>query len=305
MKQDDKKYLKDLADKVLIAIKEERLSTPFIASKNITTSATNTNGWNARLGIFNGYQSSVEIWFDEFTASKNKKRKIYYGIFSNNPDGVGIKKIVTLSKLFKEGLGEPILFSFSNLSDKEGYAQLKEPLPFEDFDKLIFEKYPENNEYFYGVYEYHKVGLQGKEARRLILRITEFIVTINSALLLEKMKGAKSQKGFENQLTPQQYLRRERSRYLANLRKQHDNYVCGICGFDFSKTYGQLGNDFAEAHHIVPLKTNDKERTTTITDLITVCANCHRMLDRMDGTPDDIKKLKAIVRKRKVSSTSK
>lgn len=296
-KQDDKKYLKDLANKVLVAIKEEGLSTPFIASKKITTSATNTNGWNARLGIFNGYQSSVEIWFDEFTASK--KRKIYYGIFSNKHDGVGIKKIVAQSNLSKVGLGEPILFSLSNLSDKEGGAQLKEPLPFEDFDKLIFEQYPENNEYFYGVYEYRKVGLQGKEARRLILRITEFIVTINSALLLEKIKGAKSQKGFENQLIAQQYLRRERSRYLANLRKQHDNYVCGICGFDFSKTYGQLGNDFAEAHHIVPLKTNDKERTTTITDLITVCANCHRMLDRMDGTPGDIAKLKKIVNKKK------
>ena len=32
-------------------------------------------------------------------------------------------------------------------------------------------------------------------------------------------------------------------------------------------------------------------------DLVTVCGNCHRMLHRMDGKPDDIAKLKAIIRK--------
>ena len=32
-------------------------------------------------------------------------------------------------------------------------------------------------------------------------------------------------------------------------------------------------------------------------DLVTVCGNCHRMLHRMDGKPDDIAKLKVIIRK--------
>lgn len=298
-KQDDKRYLKELADKVLSLIKKEGVSIPFIAEEKVTLSATNTGGWAAHLGTFRGYKCAVEIWFDEFTAYEN--RKIYYCVHSNKLDG--IHEVATLSKAY---LGEPILISFSDLSDREDTSQLKKPLTIEDFGKPIFEKYPEHKRYFYGVYEFKKIGLQRNEAQRLISRITEFIVTINDALLLKRLKkDAKSYKGSENRLSFQQYLQRERNRYLATLRKQHDNYVCEVCGFDYRKTYGQLGDDFAEAHHIVPLGMHNEQRITTINDLITVCANCHRMLDRMEGTPADIKKLKEIVRKRRAASSAK
>ncbi len=36
---------------------------------------------------------------------------------------------------------------------------------------------------------------------------------------------------------------------------RHHGTVCKGCGFDFEKTYGDLGKDFIHVHHITPLKT--------------------------------------------------
>jgi hypothetical protein len=47
------------------------------------------------------------------------------------------------------------------------------------------------------------------------------------------------------------------------------------CQFDFEATYGLLGREFAEVHHLRPLADLDE---TTLADLAVVCANCHRML---------------------------
>ncbi len=56
---------------------------------------------------------------------------------------------------------------------------------------------------------------------------------------------------------------------------------CNICGFDFEKTYGEIGKAFIEVHHIRPLASLDEEVVIDPqTDLICVCSNCHRMLHR-------------------------
>ncbi len=93
-------------------------------------------------------------------------------------------------------------------------------------------------------------------------------------------------------------LERRRNRYLAAERKRRDKYLCQICGMKFVTAYGSpLGDGFAEAHHRVPLSELPDLTETHIEDLITVCANCHRMLHRMEGMPGDVDKLRKIVRR--------
>lgn len=54
---------------------------------------------------------------------------------------------------------------------------------------------------------------------------------------------------------------------------------CSICGFNFSVTYGDIGNGYIEVHHVEPLSMLDTEQITDpIKDLIPVCPNCHSML---------------------------
>lgn len=72
-----------------------------------------------------------------------------------------------------------------------------------------------------------------------------------------------------------------------------NGYVCRICGFDFEKTYGEIGYHFINVHHIVPIsKSQEKYEIDPVIDLIPVCPNCHAMLHKSDPpySPDELKK---------------
>lgn len=65
----------------------------------------------------------------------------------------------------------------------------------------------------------------------------------------------------------------------------------------FEDAYGKLGREFAEAHHMIPLSQLRGQVRSRMEHLTTVCANCHRMLHRMDGKREDVRKLRLIVRR--------
>jgi len=52
------------------------------------------------------------------------------------------------------------------------------------------------------------------------------------------------------------------------------------CGFDFETVYGELGRDYAQVHHLKPLRDRTTPSETKLTDLAVVCANCHAMIHR-------------------------
>lgn len=67
-------------------------------------------------------------------------------------------------------------------------------------------------------------------------------------------------------------------------KKRHGN-TCMVCGFDFARAYGALGEGYIEAHHLDPLSEHDpsewrKGIRTNVNDVAVVCANCHRMIHR-------------------------
>ena len=56
--------------------------------------------------------------------------------------------------------------------------------------------------------------------------------------------------------------------------------VCQVCGFNFKDVYGNVGADYIEAHHTLPVSEMKEGEKTKVKDLAFVCANCHRMLHR-------------------------
>ena len=68
---------------------------------------------------------------------------------------------------------------------------------------------------------------------------------------------------------------------------------CEVCSIDFSKTYGDIGLGFIEAHHKKPVSTLNGTEKTKISDLALVCSNCHRMLHRC-SPPLSVEELKTI-----------
>jgi len=95
-------------------------------------------------------------------------------------------------------------------------------------------------------------------------------------------------------ITTQQIIR---SREARDKCIELKGCYCNICGFDFQKTYGDLGKNYIEVHHI----TSIGELTTSIgyegtdpeKDLIPLCSNCHSMIHREKPpyTPDEVKNI--------------
>lgn len=70
---------------------------------------------------------------------------------------------------------------------------------------------------------------------------------------------------------------------------------CKVCGFDFQKRYGDLGRNFIEVHHTRPMYQVGKEiKVNPETDLVPLCANCHRMVHRKKQQPLKIEELKRL-----------
>ena len=87
----------------------------------------------------------------------------------------------------------------------------------------------------------------------------------------------------------------ERSKSNRDAAIQLHGTICSICGFDFEKTYGEIGRGFIEVHHIKPLFSKEEEVTVDPkNDLICICSNCHRMIHRRKDkivTPEELKQM--------------
>lgn len=69
-------------------------------------------------------------------------------------------------------------------------------------------------------------------------------------------------------------------------------YVCQVCGFDFEKTYGPIGKETIDVHHIIPVSLlGDDYIIRPLDDLIPICPNCHRIAHKKNPpyTPEEIK----------------
>lgn len=87
-----------------------------------------------------------------------------------------------------------------------------------------------------------------------------------------------------------QRTKREASFFARNPRLVHDakvhyGYQCQACLFRYSDTYGDVGKEFIEVHHLNPLsersKASEDHRLTSLKQVTVLCANCHRMIHRV------------------------
>ena len=82
------------------------------------------------------------------------------------------------------------------------------------------------------------------------------------------------------------HLSRERDPRIISLAKKNfreknsGRLYCEVCKFDFFRTYGDRGKNYAEGHHIRPVSEMDSQDVTQVADIRIVCSNCHRMLHR-------------------------
>lgn len=114
--------------------------------------------------------------------------------------------------------------------------------------------------------------------------LEEFVVALLAGMPvaaegLDRMPEARTEGGEKVYVS----VRRERDPRLREDALEIHGLDCMACGFNFEETYGKLGKGFVEVHHIVPLAEAGRTETNPETDLVVLCANCHRMVHRRRG----------------------
>jgi len=126
--------------------------------------------------------------------------------------------------------------------------------------------------------------------------ITETLLRCIGALVsLMPIQGVAGSEGAETVRTVVEY---ERDEGLRNDCISLYGYSCQVCRFDFEKFYGVSGKAYIEVHHLERLADRKLSMTNPITDLIPLCANCHRIAHRRTPPykPDEIRAMIEAVR---------
>jgi len=111
----------------------------------------------------------------------------------------------------------------------------------------------------------------------------------------------------EGKVLYQQHRIRERNKQkvkaFKEMAKRNGTIHCSICGFSFYKVYEELGEDFIECHHTIPVSEYGENTKTRLKDLVLVCSNCHRMLHKKRPWLS-IEELKAIINANKIKTVT-
>jgi 5-methylcytosine-specific restriction protein A len=90
----------------------------------------------------------------------------------------------------------------------------------------------------------------------------------------------------------------ERSGKAREACVRHHGLDCVVCGFNFGRAFGKLGERFIHVHHLVPLAVSQGGRQIDpVRDLVPVCPNCHAMIHQVTP-PLEIDQLRSLLQGR-------
>ena len=287
----DRTWLLATAKAVAESLKARATGTRLRIRIPTRAAGTNTDGWNVVIGNLGKDQPRLEVWLDRFAGYSQRK---LWACFRANTRA----KMVSITKHVDRKLW-PKRIVTSKDTDEERFVMLAKRLPRSEFSTPIMEKY-DGGSTFYGIYDPTRETAE-RVSPHFCSRAVAFFEDVTRALPNAKVEDEQREvyPRYEKRRLVVVHLHRERSKLLATECKIRDDYKCQVCDLRFEDAYGRLGLAFAEAHHLIPLSSLRDSVKTRIEDLKTVCANCHRMLHKMDGKRNDIRKLKAIYLKHK------
>ena len=288
----DKSLLLKTARAVVEALWHRKEGTPLRPRWPSRVAVVNTGGWRACIGNLGEGQPTLQIWLDHF--SGHDARKFNFCFFWDD-----IARMRRLAARASADLPVHRRITEKDM-ERDGHYFLSKRLSREEFGAAFLEEYW-GKWSFFGIYDL-TTGPSGTQLNaKLCTRAADFFESVARTLPETTSREVQHEvyPQFENRKVVTSHLQRERSLYLANERKRRDEFKCQVCHVQFEKVYGTIGVGFAEAHHRIPLHRLNGRTKTRIEDLATVCANCHRMLHKMEGKRDDVERLRVVVKRHK------
>lgn len=89
----------------------------------------------------------------------------------------------------------------------------------------------------------------------------------------------------EGKLVERTHKIRERNSQLIqiaknNFKAKYGKLFCQVCNFDFGEVYGEIGEDFIEGHHTIPVDEMKENHKSKPEEIAMLCSNCHKMVHR-------------------------
>jgi 5-methylcytosine-specific restriction protein A len=131
--------------------------------------------------------------------------------------------------------------------------------------------------------ERHPFTSGGPSSSDVCARMTQWVSMVLGAVLslvpLEEDDESARREGAIEEILSKRYERDPINRALCI---EIHGASCMACEFDFSKVYGDIGDEFIEVHHVERLADNDGVgiAINPLTDLVPLCSNCHSMVHR-------------------------
>ena len=265
----------------LVSVMKRRFPGDFIGlDRPEVQRAQYTNGWTIELGwLMRGDMFNVTAFLDDMAA---KKPCLWIGAFFESSKTASI----ALHRLERQEW-KPIVIRQSAYKWIANRNRMRVPLSNSEFGRPIVELYRSGQK---GIGMYFKGGL--RESAQIVksnillaatllaemadaFQSTRRMVTIDAGLRHRPNRNAI--KVVERFISVRAFIRNTTQRRDA---LERDTYRCQVCGLQPSKIYGINGRACLEVHHIEALRTR-KKSAYTLDDLVTVCANCHRILGRL------------------------
>ncbi|MBC8015984.1 MAG: HNH endonuclease [Sporomusaceae bacterium] len=119
------------------------------------------------------------------------------------------------------------------------------------------------------------------------LFLNDIVILVQNRLKADELEATVDyREGFpEGRTFERIHKQKEKSSKVIKLAKQNakerdGKLVCEVCNFSFADCYGDLGVDYIEAHHTLPVSELEEGHVTQVEDIALVCSNCHKMLHR-------------------------
>jgi hypothetical protein len=279
-----KKLLSRISSQVIEDL-SQKMNDPWIKWQPVKVLRTDTFGWCSEIIKFKNVPGSIQLWLCRITNVNRPTLAVCY--YHGN-----LSRVTEFAEVYTKRTKIMPQYTQKELQYIGDDKILAKPLPLKMFNKPVLESYNTTNTSFLTIFLDDEIKLRVIPSTELIDKITGIsgkLVGAMTAMQVKKNGLDDDTVAPENNPHLAEHMRRERSPKLARKAKLRDGYICQVCGFNFANIYGNWGRGIAEAHHKAPLaKRKQKKVVTKVKDLITVCANCHRVLHRMNGKPNDI-----------------
>ena len=123
---------------------------------------------------------------------------------------------------------------------------------------------------------YQKMDFHYEVFKQIVLDFAGYILLFSTVVESEELEL--HEEGGSYLETSVKY---ERNLINRRICLRNKGYCCSVCGLNMEDLYGDIGKNYIEVHHSIPVSEYGQERMINpMEELFPVCPNCHAMIHR-------------------------